>query len=204
MNMSQEITGVLLAGGKSRRMGRDKRNLVLGGETLLNRALNVLVEIFPEVLVVFGEESFAIPNDRVRVVHDLIPNRAAAGGLYTGLSYSTHSKSFVVACDMPFLNSSAIKYLITLSEGFDITSVKLSHGLQTMHGIYSKSCVPFLQKMVKDESLRLQELFSESSLRLRQVPESEMFPFDPQLLSFMNLNSPADLEFARKVIESSG
>ena len=79
--MSQEITGVLLAGGKSRRMGKDKRNLVLGGETLLNRALNVLVEIFPEVLVVFGEDSFAIPNDRVRVVHDLIPNRAAAGGL---------------------------------------------------------------------------------------------------------------------------
>ena len=104
---------------------------------------------------------------------------------------------------MPFLNPSAIKYLITLCEGFDITSVQLSRGLQTMHGIYSKSCLPFLQKMVKDENLRLQELFSESSLRLRKVPESEMFLFDPQLLSFMNLNSPTDLEFARKMIESS-
>ena len=162
------------------------------------------MDIFPDVLVVFGEDSFAIPHDKVRVVHDLIPNRAAAGGLYTGLSYSTHSKIFVVACDMPFLNPSAIRYLITLSEHFDITSVELSHGLQTMHGIYSKSCLPFLQKMVKDESLRLQELFSESSLRLRKVSESEIFPFDPQLLSFMNVNSPTDLEFARKMIEPSG
>ena len=106
--------------------------------------------------MVFGEDSFAIRNDRVRVVHDLIPNRAAAGGLYTGLSYSTHSKSFVVACDMPFLNPSAIKYLITLCEGFDITSVQLSRGLQTMHGIYSKSCLPFLQKMVKDLKIEKQ------------------------------------------------
>ncbi len=88
-----DITGVLLAGGKSRRMGKDKRTLLLDGETLFNRALDVLVEIFPEVIVVLGQEDFSVNNDTVRVVNDVIPNRAAAGGLYTGLFYATQHKN---------------------------------------------------------------------------------------------------------------
>ena len=97
----KDITGILLAGGKSRRMGKDKRTLLLDGETLFNRALDVLVEIFSEVIVVLGQEEFSVNNDHVRVVNDLIPNRAAAGGLYTGLFYATQQRVFVVACDMP-------------------------------------------------------------------------------------------------------
>ena len=102
--LEQNITGVLLAGGKSRRMGKDKRALELNGETLFNRALAVLIELFPEVIVVLGEEDFPVNNDNVRVVNDLIPNRDAAGGLYTGLFYATQQRVFVVACDMPYLN----------------------------------------------------------------------------------------------------
>lgn len=198
-----DITGVLLAGGKSRRMGNDKRNLVLGGETLLIRALGVLSQIFKEVIVVLGKEDFPIENDAVRVVHDIIPNRAAAGGLYTGLTFATNQKIFVVACDMPFLNSSLIRYMVSLSGPFDITIARLSQGIQTMHGIYSKRCLPVLEKMVKGEDLRLQGLLNDSSLVLRTVSESEMLPYDSHLLSFMNLNSPSDFELARKVMTSS-
>jgi len=200
---NNQITGVLLAGGKSRRMGNDKRTIVFAGETLFNRAFGTLVQVFEEVIVVLGEEEFPIKDDNVRVVHDIIPNRAAAGGLYTGLSYSMNSKIFVVACDMPFLNPNVIRYMASLSETFDMTLAELTQGIQMMHGIYSKRCLPVLEKMVTGENLRLQDLLKDSSLALRKVQELEILPVDPQLLSFMNLNSPADLEFARKITRSS-
>jgi molybdenum cofactor guanylyltransferase len=197
------ITGVLLAGGKSRRMGNDKRTILIDGESLFNRALGVLKSVFQEVIVVLGEEDYPVNDEHIRVVHDIIPNRAAAGGLYTGLSYVTNSKIFVVACDMPFLNPEVIRYMATIANEVDITLAQLAHGPQTMHGIYSKSCLPSLEKMVKEENLRLQELLNDPSLRVRMVPESNILPLDPHLLSFMNLNSPADLELARKIKRSS-
>ena len=197
--LEQNITGVLLAGGKSRRMGKDKRALELNGETLFNRALAVLIELFPEVIVVLGEEDFPVNNDNVRVVNDLIPNRAAAGGLYTGLFYATQQRVFVVACDMPYLNLEVIRYMASISSQFDITLAELAHGLQTMHAIYSKQCLSHLEQMVKSENLRVQNLLDESSLKIRKVLESEILPYDSHLLSFMNINSPADFELARKI-----
>ena len=195
----KNIAGVLLAGGKSRRMGIDKRMLVVKGETLFNRALSVLVKIFQEIIVVVGQDNFSLKSERVRVVQDVIPNRAAAGGLYTGLLYAESPRVFAVACDMPFLNPVAVKYLVSISDKFDLTLVELRRGLQTMHGIYSKGCLSILEEMVKGENLRLQDLGNEASLLVRKVSESEILPYDPNLLSFMNLNSPADLELARKI-----
>ncbi len=200
---NSQISGVLLAGGKSRRMGKDKRILILDGETLLNRALGVLVQVFQEVIVVLGEEEFAIDYHTVRVVHDIIPNCAAAGGLFTGLSYATNPNIFVVACDMPFLDPVVIQHMASLSGTFDMTLAELTQGIQMTHGIYSKRCLSVLEKMVKGGDLRLQDLLKDSSLSLRKVPEVEITPVDPQLLSFMNLNSPADLELARKITRSS-
>jgi molybdopterin-guanine dinucleotide biosynthesis protein A len=198
-----DITGVLLAGGKSRRMGKDKRNLILQGETLFQRALDVLVETFKEVIVVLGVDDFPVKYDNVRVVNDLIPNRAAAGGLFTGLYYSKTPRVFAVACDMPFLNQDVIRFMVSQSLDADITLAELAHGLQTMHAVYSKSCEPHLKLMVKSENLRIQSLLDVSSLHIRKISESELVSIDKHLSSFMNLNSPADYEMARKMNPSN-
>lgn len=203
VSLETDITGVLLAGGKSRRMGKDKRNLILQGETLFDRALDVLVETFKEVMVVLGADDFPVKYDKVRVVNDLIPNRAAAGGLYTALYYAWTPRVFVVACDMPFLNPEVIRYMASHSLDADITLAELAHGLQTMHAVYSKSCQPHLELMVKSENLRVQSLLDVSSLQIRKIPESDIFPIDKHLRSFMNLNSPADYEMARKMSPSN-
>ena len=184
-------------------MGQDKRTLVLDAETLFNRALSVLVDVFPEVIVVLGLDDFSVHNDKVRVVNDLIPNRAAAGGLYTGLYYATHPRVFVVACDMPFLNPDVIRFMVSISSNFDITLADLAQGPQTMHAVYSKHCLSSLEDMVRNNNLRVQELLREPSLKIRKVEESEILPHDNHLLSFMNVNSPADFELARKIIGSS-
>src|SRR6267143_373552 len=105
--MQIEVTGVLLAGGKSRRMGEDKRYLVVGEQTLLERGLGVLRSIFQEVLVVIAQDNPPLGVD-ARVVRDLVPDCGSLGGLYTGLTQATAPCIFVVACDMPFLNQAVI------------------------------------------------------------------------------------------------
>ena len=193
------MTGVLLAGGKSRRMGQDKRFLELEGRTLLERALAVLEALFSEVIVVVAEPAPQLSGLRHRVVTDLIPNCAALGGLYTGLSFAGQPRVFAAGCDMPFLDPAAIKWMIELDQHSDIVMAQLTSGLQPMHAIYSKACLPDLERMAAAHNLKVQDLCQASGLSARLVSEDEIRGIDPQFLSFLNVNTPADLEFARKL-----
>lgn len=194
------VSGVLVAGGKSRRMGRDKRLLELGGQALLWRILSVLQSLFVEVLVVVAEPLPQLSGQGYRVVTDLIPNRAALGGLYTGLSLASYSRIFAVACDMPFLNPAAILRLAELGGQADVVMPELATGLQPMHAVYAKACLPHLERMVQARHLKVQDLVEVPGLIVRLVPEKDFLDVDPQLLSFFNINTPADLEFARKLL----
>jgi len=194
------LSGVLVAGGKSRRMGQDKRFLSLGGRTLLERTLAVLDSLFSEVLVVVSEplpETVALGH---RVVMDLIPGCATLGGLYSGLHSSSHDRIFAVGCDMPFLSVAVIERLAELDRGADVVMPRLSTGLQPMHAIYSKACLAPLERMATAENLRVQDLCQDESLSVRVVAEDELRAVDPNLLSFFNINTPADLELALKLV----
>lgn len=194
------MTGVLLAGGKSRRMGRDKRFLELEGRTLLERALSVLESLFSEVIVVVAEPVLRLSGLRHRVVTDLVPNCATLGGLYTGLSSAAHGRIFAAACDMPFLNQSVIKWMAKLDRNADVVMAQLANGLQPMHAVYSKACLPHLERMLNARNLKVQELSQTPGLSVRLVSEDELREADPQFLSFLNINTVADLEFARKLL----
>ena len=194
------MTGVLLAGGKSRRMGRDKRFLELEGRTLLERALSVLESLFSEVIVVVAEPVPRISGLRHQVVTDLVPNCATLGGLYTGLSSAAHGRIFAAACDMPFLNQSVIKWMAKLDRNADVVMAQLANGLQPMHAVYSKACLPHLERMLNSRNLKVQELSQTPGLSVRLVSEDELREADPQFLSFLNINTVADLEFARKLL----
>jgi len=194
------MTGVLLAGGKSRRMGRDKRFLELEGRTLLERALSVLESLFSEVIVVVAEPVLRLSGLRHQVVTDLVPNCATLGGLYTGLSSAAQGRIFAAACDMPFLNQSVIKWMAKLDRNADVVMAQLANGLQPMHAVYSKACLPHLERMLNARNLKVQELSQTPGLSVRLVSEDELREADPQFLSFLNINTVADLEFARKLL----
>ena len=193
------IAGVVLAGGKSRRMGKDKREISIHGKPLLERTVTVLLEVFSEVLLVLAEPEEEREQERVKIVTDIIPGCAAAGGLYTGLYYSLCPQVFVVACDMPFLQPAVIEFFSTRSPQADVVLAQLANGFQPMHGVYSKKCLPFLRDMLDAQDLRVQRIANHRTLNVHLISESELIPLDPQLLSFMNLNSPADVEFAKKI-----
>ena len=195
----QEISGVVLAGGKSKRMGTDKRYLSVHGKPLLDRVLSVLLDVFPEVLLVLAEHDVPGQDERVRIVTDLVPGCATVGGLYTGLSYSRHSRVFVVACDMPFINPAVIELFSQKGEAADMVLAQLVNGLQPLHGMYAKACLPFLKEMIEARELRLQNIADKQGLTVHRIPESEIKSLDPHLLSFVNLNSPADVELANAI-----
>lgn len=197
--MIGEVSGVVLAGGKSKRMGMDKRHLSVHGKPLLDRVTSVLLELFPEVLLVLAEEDISKQDDRIRIVTDLVPGCAAVGGLYTGLYHSCHPRVFVVACDMPFINPAVIELFLQKADATDIVLAQLVTGLQPLHGLYSKHCLPFLKAMIDARDLRLQNIADQQGLAVHRIPETEIKRLDPQLLSFLNVNSPADLELAQKI-----
>lgn len=197
--MIGEVSGVVLAGGKSKRMGMDKRHLSVHGKPLLDRVTSILLELFPEVLLVLAEEDISRQDDRMRIVTDLIPDCAAVGGLYTGLYHSRYPRVFVVACDMPFINPAVIELFLQKIDATDIVMAQLVTGLQPLHGLYSKQCLPILKEMIDARDLRLQNIADKQGLTVHRVSEAEIKRLDPQLLSFLNLNSPADLELANKI-----
>ncbi len=197
--MEIEVTGVLLAGGKSRRMGEDKRYLVVGEQTLLERGLVVLRSIFQEVLVVIAQDSPPLDVD-ARVVRDLVPNCGSLGGVYTGLTQATAPCIFVVACDMPFLDQAVIAQFTSRRATADIVMAKLAARLHPMHALYGKRCLPALEQMIRARQLKIQEMVSHASLRVRYVTEADLLTLDPSGRSFQNVNTPEDLEVARSLL----
>ncbi|WP_447979602.1 molybdenum cofactor guanylyltransferase [Candidatus Nitrospira bockiana] len=195
------VSGVLLAGGKSRRMGQDKRFLDLGGRTLLQRTLAVYEQLFEEIILVTAQEDRALADVKHAVVTDIIPDGGSMGGLYTGLFRATRERIFVAACDMPFLNMALIEYLAGFPAESDIVIVRLLTGLQPMHAVYGKACLPHFEEMLQRRSLAIHGVLSRPGLRVSEVPETTVRMYDPQLLSFLNINSPADLEFGRKLVK---
>jgi len=191
------ITGIVLGGGQSRRMGRDKRGLQWEGEPFLNRVCRLMNGLFEEILVVMAQDDYDCSHLPVRLVTDKIPEKGSLGGLYTGLIEARNFLSFAVACDMPFLLKESIAR-ICIGSTSDVTVVKLSNGLQPLHACYSKRCVPVIEQMIQEGDLKIQNLFSRSGLTMHIIEESLFDDIDPFRLSFNNINTPADLEFARK------
>lgn len=197
------ITGVLLAGGRSTRMGVDKRLLEVEGQTLLARALGVLDEVFDQVLVSFADRDSAVAVAGHRVVYDLLPNCATLGGLYSALTVAETEWLFAVACDMPLVESVVVDSLVRRCAGADYVVPVLSTGPQPMHACYRKTCLPVLKRMAEAGDLRLQALMEDPTLHGLQVSEAELLALDPHLRSFINVNTPADLEMVRKLLRQA-
>ena len=200
--MESDVTGVLLAGGKSRRMGEDKRYLVVGEHTLLERGLAVLRSIFQEVVVVIAQDSPALDVD-ARIVRDLVPDCGSLGGLYTGLTQATTPYIFMVACDMPFLDQAVISQFTSRRASIDIVMAKLAGRLHPLHALYSARCLPVIEQMVRARQLKVQEIVSCESLRVQYVTEVDLVGIDPFGRSFQNVNTPADLKVARSLLTQS-
>ncbi|MBI3356880.1 MAG: molybdenum cofactor guanylyltransferase [Nitrospirae bacterium] len=133
----------------------------------------------------------------VPVTRDLVADCGSLGGLYTGLQQASTEYVFVVACDMPFLNPQAVQYMTALKDHSDIVMVRRENGLQPMHALYSRRCLPVIEEMVRAHHVKMQDVVAHPSLHVRLIAEAEFSRIDPEGRSFFNVNTPSDLEAAR-------
>ena len=132
-----------------------------------------------------------------RIVADTYPGKGPLGGIYTGLMTSDSFYNLVVAGDMPFLNQALLRHMIKLSNGFDLVVPRLGNMVEPLHAVYSKGCLAPMERMLKQGNLSVNQLFT--LVRVRYVDAEEIDRFDPEHLSFFNINTEADLETAREL-----
>lgn len=199
--MITDVTGVLLAGGKSRRMGEDKRFILVGQQTLFDRSCAVLRELFEQVCVVIAQDSPALQAE-VPVVRDLMPDYGSLGGLYTGLRLAKTQHIFLAACDMPFLNPIVIRHMVQLKDSADIVISRWGTRLQPTHAVYGRNCLPVIEEMMTLQNRKIHSMIGHPALRVCVVPEAEIRQIDHDGRSMFNINTPSDLEQARSVRDS--
>lgn len=129
---------------------------------------------------------------------DFYPGKGALGGIFTGLSVADTFYSLVVACDMPFLSPTLVCYLVSLAPDFDLVVPKIKDMCEPLHAVYSKNCLAIIERLLLEDKLQIAELFS--LVKTRYVGEEEMAKFDPEYLSFFNINTEADLRRARVLL----
>jgi molybdopterin-guanine dinucleotide biosynthesis protein A len=193
---SSQLGAMVLAGGRSSRLGRDKAFLRVNGQFLIERIVDRLAQLSDEVIIVANEANRYEQFEAV-VIGDTYPGRGALGGIYSGLTAATSSHCLVVACDMPFLNLSLLRYMHGMASDYDVVIPRLGKLTEALHAIYSRDCLPFIDDLLQSGDLRIVNFLSR--VRVRYVDRDELDIFDPEHLSFFNINSQADLMRAREI-----
>ena len=203
-----DVTGVVLAGGESRRMGRPKAGLDLGGRTLVERVIGRVAGLCREVIIVTRSTLDYIEYP-YKVVRDLVPGQGPLGGLATGLFYARHPHTLVVACDLPFLSPPILEHLIQtaldLPDGPIAVVPRTPGGWHPLVAVYTAACLKPARRLLAQGGRKVDDL-KRSGVQWRTVEEAELRLLDPDLISFTNVNTPQDLETARALLaaETSG
>ena len=189
------VSGVVLAGGMSRRLGRNKALESIGGEPLIARVIGRLSEVAGETVVVVADmdQAARLPlPDECKVTEDVYSGKGSLGGIFSGLRQATSPWSMVVACDMPFLNLDLIRYMLSLREGQDVVVPVVQGRPEPTHALYSKSCLPYIDNQLESGDLKIARFYDK--VAVRYVSEEETGRFDPDHLSFFNVNTQEDLD----------
>ncbi|HMF61437.1 MAG TPA: NTP transferase domain-containing protein [Vicinamibacterales bacterium] len=190
-----DATAIVLAGGKSSRMGTPKALLPFDNEPMIVHIVATLQRLFAEVVVVAapGQE---LPAMRVTLVRDDVPHQGPVGGIYYGLTAAAGDIGFVTSCDSAFLNPRLIERLVAQIPQHDVVVPHWQGRFQPLHAVYRRSVLPLLEAQLARGELRPVYLFEK--VRTLRMDEDEIRRFDPDGSSFFNMNSPEDYAEALK------
>jgi molybdopterin-guanine dinucleotide biosynthesis protein A len=184
-------SGIVLAGGQSRRLRINKIHLTLGsGKTLVRRVYDLVSSICDETLVA-GGRVISDPLPGARWVADPLPGFGALGGLYAGLRSATYEYSLVVAADMPFLSAPLIRYMLSIPRTYDVLLPSFEGFAEPLHAIYNKRCIEPIEMLISKGNRRILDFYPMA--QVRKMGKAECISFDPDLRSFFNINTPSQL-----------
>jgi molybdopterin-guanine dinucleotide biosynthesis protein A len=196
-----QVSCIVLAGGKSTRLGRNKIREKIGGKMLLERVLETLSRFESEIIIVTSASS-SLPGleqyPKVSVVRDIYTNKGSLGGIYSGLLLSKSFYNLVLACDMPFLSFDLLQYMTDIAQGYDMVAFREGQRFEPLHAVYSKKCLFPLEMLLKSENVRIIEILRYVNLRYLTLKEIEKF--DHGYLSFFNVNYEDDLLKAKDLL----
>ncbi len=186
------VTGIVLSGGKAGRLGGlNKAFIEFRGERLIARTLRVYRELFEEIFIVTNSPLDYLEFD-AKIVTDILPGKAALGGIYTGLFFAACEHAFVSACDMPFLNAPFIRYMVSERGKYDVVVPRTPDGLQPLHAVYSRRLLKPIRRLIEADHLKITDLFAKA--RVLEIPCEKIIEFDPEMRLFMNINTTEELE----------
>ena len=195
--IESDVTAVVLAGGMSRRLGRDKAMEPFQGEPLLHRVLHRMRQITTELIVVVNDESristLDLPDD-ARAVIDRYSGKGSLGGIYTGLCAAKTNWVAFCACDMPFVNPALFRELLSRREGAQAVVPLVDGRPEPIHALYSRACIDAIHSKILADDLKIAGFFGDVNVSYLSEPEVRVT--DPDLRSFFNVNTQADLDTA--------
>jgi len=184
-------------------MGRSKAGLELGGKSLINHVLEKAAGICREIILVTAHITEYLDFHH-KIVRDLLPGQGPLGGLATGLFYARYPLALTLACDLPFLQTPLLARLVQEASqappGPLAVVPRTRFGLEPLVAVYSKDCLPIIQKVLAGGRHKFEDLKS-PAVHWREIPEEDLRAVDPELSSFVNVNTPGDLERARTAVE---
>jgi molybdenum cofactor guanylyltransferase len=191
LNHIPGVTGVVLAGGRSRRFGTNKALTAIGNTTLIERLVYTVQPLFTQLLIVTNEpEEYKFLG--LPMIEDRIKGLGPLGGIYTALEAISDYYAFVMACDMPDLNVGLIRLLISMREGFDVVVPRIDKWLEPLHAVYSKQCLGPIELLIDRGARQVFQFFDQ--VKVRYVDLWEMQEVDPDHRAFYNINTQKDLD----------
>ena len=198
------MTSIILAGGKSSRLGQSKALQVIGGKSLIQWVVDRLAILSTEIIIATAHGE-AIPCSsavKIRTVADIYPGKGPLGGIYSGLIASSSPRAIIVGCDTPFLSVGLLEHMTQICSTFDAVVPRIKNKVESLCAVYSKSCLAPIQELLQQNELGISKLFS--MVNVKYIEEDDINSFDPEHLSFFNINSQDDLERARKLAGEKG
>lgn len=205
-------SGVALSGGMNIRFGgKNKALLKIGDQTILDRLLSTFNDFFDESLLITNQPEHYLAYD-APIYTDIFPIRSPLCGIHAGLFYAKTPYIFVVACDIPFLKKEMVQTIVQeIDAGYDVIIPETEKGLEALCAVYSKRCMPIIERQLKQQiaaggekvnpkerkliqGLKIQRFFDK--VRTKKIPEKTLRNSDPDLISFFNVNRPEDHEKA--------
>jgi molybdopterin-guanine dinucleotide biosynthesis protein A len=191
-------TGIILAGGESKRMPFDKAFIEMAGRRVIEIQLEVIGPLFEELLIVGNadrmERLSVYAGGGVRVEEEPVKGKGPLGGILSGLQLSGSDENFIIACDMPFIKREAIAFVMDGLAGYEVSAPMTPDGLEPLHAAYRRECMDAVARRLDSGSLKVTDFYREVAVHYIQWEELRRFDSTGRLL--YNINSPEDMETA--------
>jgi molybdopterin-guanine dinucleotide biosynthesis protein A len=189
------VTGIILAGGRSRRLGyKNKALMKVGGRGIIEYVISALLEVTENIIIITNLQDEFV-HLRLPIYRDIIPESGSLGGIYTGLGFSETDYNLVLACDMPFIRPHLLRFILNRSEGYDVAIPITPDGHHPTCAVYRKSCIEAIKSQINESNLKISDFFRK--VRVNKIEISMLN--SPNML--FNINTEEDYLQAISIFE---